>query len=116
MILVVDVVASVAEDPVDGGHGGDGGRVTDPPGQQLLSDLPGEHAGVVRLDPDDSLHHAGGRHLLNIKQAQYSGEVSLEKPLLSFYQLRRVRGFLEFIKMQFKGPNCPLEVSLLGMK
>ena len=54
----------VTEDPVDGGHGGDGGRVTDPPGQQLLSDLPGEHAGVVRLDPDDSLHHAGRRHLL----------------------------------------------------
>ena len=64
MFLVVDVVASVAQDPVDGGHGGDGGRVTDPPGQQLLSDLPGEHARVVRLDPDDSLHHAGCGHLL----------------------------------------------------
>ena len=64
LVLVVDVVASVAKDPVDGGDGGDGGRVTDPPGQQLLPDLPGEHPGVVRLDPDDSLHHAGCRHLL----------------------------------------------------
>ena len=31
------------EDPVDGGHGGDGGGVTDPLGEQLVPDLPGEH-------------------------------------------------------------------------
>ena len=65
VVLVIGVVARVTKDSVDGGHGGDGGRVTDSSSQQLLPDLPGEHARVVRLDADDSLHNAGSRHLLN---------------------------------------------------
>ena len=65
VVLVIGVVARVTKDSVDGGHGGDGGRVTDSSSQQLLPDLPGKHARVVRLDADDSLHHAGSRHLLN---------------------------------------------------
>ena len=66
MFLVVDVVASVAQDPVDGGHGGDGGGVTHPVGQQLLPDLPCEQAGAVCLDADDPLHYRGSRHLLQV--------------------------------------------------
>ena len=65
MVLVVGVVARVTKDSVDGGHRGNGGRVTDSSSQQLLPDLPGEHPRMVRLDADDSLHHAGSRHLLN---------------------------------------------------
>ena len=56
------------EDPVDGGDGGDGGGVADAVGQQLLADLPGEHRGVLRLQPDDALHHARRRHLLALVQ------------------------------------------------
>ena len=58
------LVPGVPEDPVDGGHGGDGGWVTHPVGQQLLPDLPGEQAGAVCLDADDPLHHRGCGHLL----------------------------------------------------
>ena len=61
-------MAGVPEDPVDGGDGGDGGGVADAVGQQLLADLPGEHRGVLRLQPDDALHHARRRHLLALEQ------------------------------------------------
>ena len=59
------------EDPVDGGHGGDGGGVTHAVGQQLLPDLPSEQAGAVCLDADDPLHYGGSGHLL---QTQFSEE------------------------------------------
>ena len=61
-------MTGVTEDPVDGGDGGDGGGVADAVGQQLLADLPGEHRGVLRLQPDDALHHARRRHLLALEQ------------------------------------------------
>ena len=66
--MLPHLVPSVPEDPVDGGDGGDGGGVADAVGQQLLADLPGEHRGVLRLQPDDALHHARGRHLLALEQ------------------------------------------------
>ena len=77
MVLVIGVVARVTKDSVDGGHGGDGGRVTDSSSQQLLPDLPGEHARVVRLDADDSLHHAGSRHLLNKPAREQLSDIPL---------------------------------------
>ena len=77
MVLLVGVVARVTKDSVDGGHGGDGGRVTDSSSQQLLPDLPGEHARVVRLDADDSLHHAGRRHLLNKPAREQLSDIPL---------------------------------------
>ena len=64
MVLLHHLMPGVTEDPVDGGHGGYGGRVTHSVGQQLLPDLPGEHPGVVRLDPDNPLHHRRCCHLL----------------------------------------------------
>ena len=64
--MLPHLVPSVPEDPVDGGHGGDGGGVTHPVAQQLLPDLPGEHPRVVCLDADDPLHNGGGRNLLVI--------------------------------------------------
>ena len=43
VVLVIGVVARVTKDSVDGGHGGDGGGVTHPLGEQLLPDLPSKH-------------------------------------------------------------------------
>ena len=87
-------MARVPEDPVDGGDGWDGGGVADAVGQQLLADLPGEHRGVLRLQPDNALHHARGRHLLTLEQRLILDVLSIIYIELHILHRNDVFGFL----------------------
>lgn len=49
--------------PVDGGDAGDGVVVADALGQEPVSDLPGEHGGVLPFVLGDFIHDFRGRHL-----------------------------------------------------
>ena len=83
-LVLHHIVTRVPEDPVDGGHGGDGGGVTHAVGQQLLPDLPGEHAGVVCLDADDPLHNRGSGYLLQTKLDMKRFKIQIDFVIASF--------------------------------
>ena len=53
----------VPHDPVDAGHAGHAVLVADPLSQQPVSDLPGEHGGVLLLVFTDGIHYRRRGHL-----------------------------------------------------
>ena len=50
--------------PVDRANGGDTVRVRHPLGEELVANLPREHGGVLRFNPEDPLHNGRRRYLL----------------------------------------------------
>ena len=65
--------------PVDRADGGDTVRVRHPLGEELVANLPCEHGGVLRLDPEDPLHNRWCRNLLLIIDISSIFHTSLEK-------------------------------------
>ena len=50
--------------PVDRADGWDAVRVRHPLGEELVANLPREHGGVLRFNPEDPLHNGRRRYLL----------------------------------------------------
>lgn len=57
------VYVSLRRPPVNGAHAGHHVAVAHPLGQQPVSDLPGEHGGILPLVLSDLVHNLWGGHL-----------------------------------------------------
>lgn len=105
LVLMICVVKNSLLLPVDGADAGHAVMVAHSLQQQLVSDLPGEHAGVGVFQTHDHLHNAGSGHFgLRASNQSWSNAACLIVPKLTIMSCQHGETFC--LRKKFHKYSC----------